>query len=70
MVERRTHGRMLSEVWNRKPGTLIKKRGVQASGAFKGHLVTKRSKNLQSKHCCTGRNKKRDLSYTGSRYGT
>jgi len=44
MVERRTHSRILSEVWNRKPGTLIQKRGVQASGDFKGHLVTKKVK--------------------------
>jgi hypothetical protein len=42
MVEIRTHGRILREVWNRKPGTLIKKWGVQDSGAFKGHLVTKK----------------------------
>ena len=39
MVDRKTQGRILTEIWHRKLGTLIKKRGVSASGAFQGHLV-------------------------------
>jgi len=32
----------LTEIWDRNLGTVIKKRGVPASGAFKGHLVTEK----------------------------
>jgi len=35
----------MTEIWGRKPGTLVMKRGVPASGAFKGHLVTGKVKS-------------------------
>jgi hypothetical protein len=31
----------LREVWHRRPGTLLKKRGMLVLGAFKGHLTEK-----------------------------
>jgi hypothetical protein len=55
----------LTEVWDRRPGALLKKRGMLVIDAFKGHLAEK-DKKLSSEHSFSDHTRRHNLSVTSS----
>jgi hypothetical protein len=53
----------LREVWNRRPGALLKKRGMLAIDAFRGYLAQK-DKKLTSEHNLSDHTRRHNLSVT------